>query len=135
VETHSRCDAFINYSHQDAQEADVVYEELTGRGLEVPRDPKSLVTGAAWWGDIRNAIRSSGYFVPLYSPGYLRSDACLSELSIALASNRPVLFPPCLCGVGELPPHLALSHMELCPKGQNDRLRGACQQLVPRLRG
>jgi hypothetical protein len=81
------------------------------------------------------AIRSSGYFVPLYSPDYLRSDACMSEHSIAVASNKPVLFPICLCGVGELPPFLTHSHMELCPKGQNDRLREACQHLVSRLRG
>jgi hypothetical protein len=132
---HCRWDVFISYSHQDAREADVVYEELTGRGLEVFRDSKSLVTGASWWDDIRNAIRSSGYFVPLYSPDYLRSDTCLSEYSIALASNKPVLFPICLCGVGELPPFLTLSHMELCPKGQNDRLREACRELVSRLRG
>jgi TIR domain len=132
---HSRWDVFISYSHQDAREADVLYEELTGRGLEVFRDSKSLVTGAAWWDDVRNAIRSSGYFVPLYSPGYLRSDACLSEYSIALASNKPVLFPICLCGVGELPAFMTLSHLEVCPKGQGDRLWGACQHLVSKLRG
>lgn len=132
---HSRWDVFISYSHQDAREADALYEELTGRGLEVFRDCKGLVTGSAWWDDIRNAIRSSGYFVPLYSPDYLRSDTCLSEFSIALASNKPVLFPICLCGVGELPPFMTLAHLEVCPKGQGERLREACQRLVSKLQG
>ena len=132
---HSRWDVFISYSHQDAKEADVLYDELKGRGLEVFRDSNSLVTGSAWWDDIRNAIKSSGYFVPLYSPDYVHSDTCMSELSIALASNKPVLFPICLCGVGELPPFMTLSHMEVCPKGQDDRLREACQRLVAKLQG
>ena len=100
---HSRWHAFISYSHQDRAEADILYDELQRHGLQVFRDSKSLPTGSAWWDEIRNAIRSSGYFVPLYSSDYLRSDTCMSEFSIALASGKPVLFPDRLCAVGDCP--------------------------------
>ncbi len=132
---HGRWQAFLSYSHQDREEADVVYENLQEHGLQVFRDSKSLPTGSAWWEEIRNAIRSSGYFVPLYSPDYLRSDTCMSEFSIALASNKPVLFPIALCGIGELPVFMTHNHMELCPKGDSDRLREACRLLASKLQG
>jgi hypothetical protein len=132
---HARWHAFLSYSHQDRAEADIVCDELQGRGFQVFRDSRSLPTGSAWWDEIRSAIRSSGYFVPLYSPDYLRSDACMSEFSIALASNKPVLFPICLCGVGELPVFVTHNHMEVCPKGDGDRLRAACRLLASRLQG
>ncbi len=137
---HSRWDVFLSYSHADAAAADVVYEELTrtevgGRPLQVFRDSKCLQTGSEWWAEIRNAIRSASYFVPLYSADYLRSDTCMSEFSIALASNKPVLFPVCLCNVGELPAFMTHTHMELCPAGDEGRLRQACRKLVGQLRG
>jgi hypothetical protein len=132
---HHRWDVFLSYSHQDAAEADAVYGQLTGEGFRVFRDSKSLPTGSAWWDEIRSAIRSCGYFVPLYSADYVRSDSCMSEFSIAVASNKPVLFPVCLCGVGELPPFMTQTHMELCPKGDWERLREACRRLAARLRG
>jgi hypothetical protein len=131
---HSRWDVFISYSHADQVQADVCYDELSGHGLQVFRDTKNLVTGAAWWDELRNAIRSSSYFVPLYSGDYLRSDNCMMELSIALASNKPVLYPICLCDVGELPGFMTHAHMEVCPKGDSEKLRLACAKLAAQLR-
>jgi hypothetical protein len=132
---YSRWDVFLSYSHQDRPAADVVYDALSAAGLQVFRDVKCLLTGSAWWDEIRNAIRTCSYFVPLYSVDYLRSDTCMSEFSIALASNKPVLFPLCLCGVPELPAFMTHTHMELCPRGEADSLRRSCGKLVGQLRG
>jgi hypothetical protein len=131
---YSRWDVFLSYSHQDCREADAVCAELTARGLEVFRDSHSLPTGSAWWDEIRNAIKSSAFFVPLYSPDYLRSDACMSEHSIALASGKPLLFPVCLCAPADLPPFMTLHHLEVCARGDAARLRRACRLLAERLR-
>jgi hypothetical protein len=132
---HSRWDVFLSYSHQDRAAADVVFDELSAARLAVFRDSKCLLTGSAWWDEIRNAVRTCSYFVPLYSVDYLRSDTCMSEFSIALASNKPILFPLCLCAVAELPGFMAHTHLELCPKGDSDSLRRACGKLVGQLRG
>jgi hypothetical protein len=59
----------------------------------------------------------------------------MSEFSIALASNKPVLFPLCLCGVPELPGFMTHTHMEVCPRGDAESLRRACGKLVWQLRG
>jgi TIR domain len=131
---HSRWDVFISYSHQDREAADELYDGLRSHGLRVFRDSTSLVTGTAWWDEIRNAIRTAGYFVPLYSSDYLRSDTCMSEFSIALASGKSVLFPICLCAVADLPAFMTHNHMEVCPKGDRGRLRDACKKLVSRVR-
>jgi hypothetical protein len=131
---HSRWDVFISYSHADQSQAGICYDELSGSGFQVFRDTKNLVPGAAWWDELRNAIRSSSYFVPLYSADYLRSDNCMMELSIALASNKPVLFPICLCAVGELPAFMTHTHLEVCPKGDSEKLRLACARLAAQLR-
>ena len=37
--------------------ANVVYDELSAASLQVFRDSKCLLTGSAWWDEIRNAIR------------------------------------------------------------------------------
>jgi hypothetical protein len=132
---HSRWDVFLSYSHEDRPAADIVYNDLSGRGLQVFRDVKSLLTGTAWWNEIGNAIRSSSYFLPLYSAAYLRSDMCLYEHGVAVASKKPLMFPVCLCGVHELPPTMTHTHMELCPQGEGDSLRRACAKLATLLRG
>ena len=132
---HSRWDVFVSYSHQDQGAADIVYDEVRGQGFQVFRDSACLLTGSAWWDEIRTAIRSSSFFVPLYSPDYLASDICMSEFSIALASKKPILFPVCLCGADELPSFMTQHHLELCPKGDGGRLRQACERLLGQLRG
>ncbi|HJZ57936.1 MAG TPA: toll/interleukin-1 receptor domain-containing protein [Gemmataceae bacterium] len=130
---HSRWDVFLSYCRQDWAAADVVTADLRARGLRVFRDAHSLEAGSAWWDEIRNAIKTAGFFLPLYSRGYVKSDACMSELSIALASGKPVLFPVCLCDVGDLPTFMTHHHMELCPDGDSAPLLQACARLAARL--
>jgi hypothetical protein len=127
---HSRWDAFISYSHQDRKEVDVLTNELRGRGVRFFRDSQNLLAGTAWWDEIRNAIRTSSYFVPFYSLDYLRSDTCMSEFSIALASNKPILFPICLCNVADLPPFMTHHHLIVCQKGDKEVIRQAAEQLA-----
>jgi hypothetical protein len=127
---HHRWDVFISYSRQDQKEADILDEGLRERQFEVFRDTKSLPVGSEWWNEISNSVRSSGYFVPLYSADYVRSENCMSEFSIALASNKPVLFPICLCDVEKLPRFMTHNHMEVCPKGDDAGIRKACQILM-----
>jgi hypothetical protein len=132
---HSRWDAFISYSHQDRQEVDVLANELRSRGLRFFRDSQNLLAGTAWWDEIRNAIRTCSYFVPFYSLDYLRSDTCMSEFSIALASNKPILFPICLCNVADLPPFMTHHHLIVCHKGDKEAVRQAAEHLAAALAG
>lgn len=132
---HHRWDVFISYCHQDREEADVPYNELAGQGFEVFRDTKSLLIGTEWFNEISNSIRSSSFFVPLYSKDYLNSQNCLYEYSIALASKKPLLFPISLCEIGDLPVNMTQNHVEVCAKGDGDKLRQACRRLISQLRG
>jgi hypothetical protein len=130
---HSRWDVFLSYCRQDWAAADVVTGELRARGLRVFRDAHSLEAGSAWWDEIRTAIKTAGFFLPLYSKGYVKSDSCMSELSIALASGKPVLFPVCLCDVADLPPFMTHHHVEVCPDGGAAALLQACGRLLARV--
>jgi hypothetical protein len=133
---HHHWDVFLSDSHQDREEADVLYGELQDRDIKVFRDSQNLQTGCVWGEQILSSVRSSGYFVPLYSQDYIHSDMCIQEHSVALASGKPVLFPICLCNnIDVLPLYMREVQMERCPKGDVECLRAACLRLVARVQG
>ena len=92
--------AFISYRHRDRDQR---VSGLLRRGLEnhrlpagcsldrkrkVFRDTDELPTSADLGADIQNALRDSGFLIPLCSEGYMASKWCLKELGDWIASGR-----------------------------------------------
>lgn len=60
-------DIFISYSRSDAAIAEKLYESLTAQGKRVWYDKYNLTDGGNFMAEIRKAIRSARYFVPILS--------------------------------------------------------------------
>lgn len=60
-------DVFISYSRSDSDVASHLYDALTAQGLRVWYDRKNLTDGGDFMEEIRKAIRTSKYFVPILS--------------------------------------------------------------------
>lgn len=60
-------DVFISYSRSDSDIAEKLYEELTALGKKVWYDRYNLTDGGKFMEEIRKAIRTAKYFVPILS--------------------------------------------------------------------
>lgn len=60
-------DVFISYSRSDSGVAEKLYETLTAQGKRVWYDRNNLSDGGNFMEEIRKAIRTSKYFVPILS--------------------------------------------------------------------
>lgn len=58
-------DVFISYSRSDAQIAEQLYEVLTAQGKRVWYDKYNLTDGGLFMDEIRKAIKTAKYFVPI----------------------------------------------------------------------
>ena len=63
----SRIIVFISYAREDAELARRLYQDLRKAGLNPWLDEESILPGQDWENEIRTAIRSSRYFIPLFS--------------------------------------------------------------------
>ena len=60
-------DVYISYSRSDREIADKLYDSLTKLGLQVWYDKKNLSIVSDYMDEIRDAIRTARYFVPILS--------------------------------------------------------------------
>lgn len=60
-------DVFISYSRSDSEVAEKLYEALTAQGKRVWYDKNNLTDGGNFMDEIRKAIRTAKYFVPILS--------------------------------------------------------------------
>ena len=60
-------DVFISYSRSDSEIAEKLYETLSAHGKRVWYDKKNLTEGDNFMDEIRKAIRTTKYFVPILS--------------------------------------------------------------------
>lgn len=60
-------DVFISYSRRDALVAKKLYDELTAKGLRVWYDRENLGLGDKFMDEIRQAIRKTRVFIPIFS--------------------------------------------------------------------
>lgn len=60
-------DVFISYSRSDSDVAEKLYEALTSQGKRVWYDKRNLTAGGNFMEEIRKAIRTAKYFVPILS--------------------------------------------------------------------
>ena len=81
---------FLSYAHQDAEQAQVLRDELDELAGPVWLD-RGLTGGQVWWDEILAQLRHCSLFVIAVSPASLRSEACLAEIDYATALRRPFL--------------------------------------------
>ena len=94
-------DIFLSYSRSDAAVAEKLYEALTAKGKRVWYDKYNLTEGANFMDDIRKAIRSAKYFIPLLTPGVLaernESHVYRNEwdvaIEVAISMGRTYIIP------------------------------------------
>ncbi|MBQ8938706.1 MAG: toll/interleukin-1 receptor domain-containing protein [Paludibacteraceae bacterium] len=60
-------DVFISYSRSDTAIAEALYDKLTKQGKRVWYDKNNLSIGGNFMEEIRKAIRSAKYFIPIFS--------------------------------------------------------------------
>ena len=82
--------AFLTYARPDADAANVLGADLEALGWNVWLD-KRLSGGQDWWDEILSQIRAAEVYVFGLSSHSIRSEACLSELHYALATERSIL--------------------------------------------
>jgi hypothetical protein len=58
---------FISYAREDSEAANRLYNDLKMRGLDPWLDTQSLLAGQNWKRSIKEALRTSRYFIPLLS--------------------------------------------------------------------
>mgnify|MGYP003304400858 FL=1 len=58
-------DVFISYSRSDTQVAEQLYKALTAQGKRVWYDKYNLTDGGLFMDEIRKAIRTAKYFIPI----------------------------------------------------------------------
>lgn len=61
-------DVFISYSRSDTQVAEQLYKALTAQGKRVWYDKYNLTDGGLFMDEIRKAIKTAKYFIPILTP-------------------------------------------------------------------
>lgn len=94
-------DIFISYSRSDSEIADKLYEILTAQGKRVWYDKNKLTDGDNFMDEIRKAIRTAKYFVPILSshiskekdePHVYRNEWDLA-IEVAISMGRTYIIP------------------------------------------
>lgn len=94
-------DVFISYSRSDTTVAEQLYKLLTKQGKKVWYDKQNLTDGGYFMEEIRKAIRSAKYFVPILSQNIIRekifSHVYRNEwdtaIDVAISMGRTFLIP------------------------------------------
>jgi TIR domain. len=88
---HEHHDAFISYSHVDAEFAESVRSALEARDTDVWIDESDIPSGSRWREELERAIETSDAFVFLLSPASAASEHCRRELAHAVELNKRIL--------------------------------------------
>ncbi len=94
-------DVFISYSRSDSAIAEKLYETLTAQGKRVWFDRNNLTDGGNFMEEIRKAIRTAKYFVPILSENITRekdeSHVYRNEwdqaIEVAISMGRTYIIP------------------------------------------
>jgi hypothetical protein len=128
-------DAFISYCHANKTEADFFHQELTSLQSDIKLfiDRQELIPGMAWQKKIFNSLVSCRKVIALYSPQYIKSQACREEFNLAQVlhhQRKNVLFPIYLYDIGELPPSMSFWQYTDCRPADQMKLKEACSNLI-----
>lgn len=94
-------DVFISYSRSDSEIAEQLYEALTRQGKRVWYDKNNLTDGGNFMEEIRKAIRTAKYFVPIFSQNVFKekgeSHVYRNEwdcaIEVAISMGRTYIIP------------------------------------------
>ncbi|MBB3727881.1 toll/interleukin-1 receptor domain-containing protein [Nonomuraea dietziae] len=119
-----RWDIFLSYAHEEYREAEKLRDYLRRHRTSDDRTPvvfldeskEGIRPGADWAQALREGIRHSRFFVPLYSRAYFNKHMCRNELTEALnVRDAPPgwIIPVLLEQVSEIP--ITASHIQYLP--------------------
>lgn len=94
-------DVFISYSRSDSDIAEELYDNLTAQGKRVWYDRHNLTDGGNFMEEIRKAIRTTKYFIPIFSHNITRekdeSHVYRNEwnlaIEVAISMGRTYIIP------------------------------------------
>jgi hypothetical protein len=94
-------DVFISYSRSDSEVAEQLYETLTAQGKRVWYDRNNLTDGGNFMEEIRKAIRTAKYFVPILSENIVKEKADShvyrnewnTAIDVAISMGRTYIIP------------------------------------------
>ena len=94
-------DVFISYSRSDTQVAEQLYEALTAQGKRVWYDKKNLTDGGRFMDEIRKAIKTAKYFVPIFTPNiekekresHVYRNEWDTAIEVAISMGRTYIIP------------------------------------------
>lgn len=81
---------FISYMHENTDDVDRLYQELTSRDIKVWLDRNDIKPGSRWKDAIREAIRDGAFFIACFSKEYNKRGKTYmnEELTIAIQELR-----------------------------------------------
>jgi hypothetical protein len=94
-------DVFISYSRSDSDVAEKLYKILTAQGKRVWYDKNNLTDGGNFMDEIRKAIRTTKYFIPILSQNIMterkESHVYRNEwdlaIEVAISMGRTYIIP------------------------------------------
>ncbi len=94
-------DVFISYSRSDSDMAEKLYDALTKQGKRVWYDKQNLSDGVNFMDEIRKAIRTAKYFIPLFSENIVneKSESHVyrnewdQAIDVAISMGRTYIIP------------------------------------------
>ncbi len=94
-------DVFISYSRSDSEVAERLYQALTAQGKRVWYDKNNLTDGGNFMDEIRKAIRTTKYFIPIFSQNivYEKSESHVYRnewdlaIEVAISMGRTYVIP------------------------------------------
>lgn len=94
-------DVFISYSRSDAQVAEHLYKALTAQGKRVWYDKYNLTDGGLFMDEIRKAIKTAKYFIPILTPNiekekresHVYRNEWDTAIEVAISMGRTYIIP------------------------------------------
>lgn len=94
-------DVFISYSRSDTQVAEQLYKALTAQGKRVWYDKYYLTDGGLFMDEIRKAIKTAKYFVPILTPNiekekresHVYRNEWDTAIEVAISMGRTYIIP------------------------------------------
>ncbi|MBR3827118.1 MAG: toll/interleukin-1 receptor domain-containing protein [Alistipes sp.] len=94
-------DVFISYSRSDTQVAEQLYKALTDQGKRVWYDKYNLTDGGLFMDEIRKAIKTAKYFVPILTPNiekekresHVYRNEWDTAIEVAISMGRTYIIP------------------------------------------
>lgn len=94
-------DVFISYSRSDTQVAEQLYKALTAEGKRVWYDKYNLTDGGLFMDEIRKAIKTAKYFVPIFTPNiekekresHVYRNEWDTAIEVAISMGRTYIIP------------------------------------------